>query len=316
MLNYLKENIITVMNYILLTPVRNEEHHLHNFIQSILHQSVLPKIWIILDNSTDKSEQIIQDAIKDYEWIFYKKQELFSDKGGHGNFSCAMHEAYLYANEISHKLDIKYEYIGKTDADVILPNNFFERLGEQLKLDKKLGVVSGKSYTLKDVPECPSSPSNSNLIEDWFLPDELPDKRLYRKAFLDSIGGFPITVYSPDSVILAKARIRGWGIRWFDDIPIYNMRKDTGINKDNWGIYTTVGKRIYYLDYHWALLMLNVLNSTVHYPFYSGLAILCGYYHALKNGTKIDDDEVKNYFKQKRLHEIQKMVMSTNLRKI
>ncbi len=53
------------MNYLIVTPVKNEEKDLPGLVESMASQSILPLIWIIMDDgSTDKSPQILQEAEK------------------------------------------------------------------------------------------------------------------------------------------------------------------------------------------------------------------------------------------------------------
>ena len=49
-------------NYVVITPVRDEEEHLESTIQSMIGQTVLPKEWVIVDDgSKDGTGKIIDD---------------------------------------------------------------------------------------------------------------------------------------------------------------------------------------------------------------------------------------------------------------
>jgi glycosyltransferase involved in cell wall biosynthesis len=48
-------------NYVLVSPVKNEERYLETTIQSVLHQTVKPSRWIIVDDgSRDRTGEIIK----------------------------------------------------------------------------------------------------------------------------------------------------------------------------------------------------------------------------------------------------------------
>jgi glycosyltransferase involved in cell wall biosynthesis len=69
-------------DYILITPVKNEELMLPDVAECIIRQTKLPLLWVIIDgNSSDRSLQIAEDLATSYHWIFVKKQEQFSNFG-------------------------------------------------------------------------------------------------------------------------------------------------------------------------------------------------------------------------------------------
>jgi glycosyltransferase involved in cell wall biosynthesis len=293
-------------DYILITPVKNEEQMFHGVAECIIRQTQQPLRWVIIDgSSSDRSFQIAENLAKSYSWIFVKKQEQFSNSGGHSNFSLAVREAYQYLQEIALKSEIKYEFVGKLDMDQIIPQNFFEFLIDRCREDPGLGVVSGQSYSYKD-PQT----DNTKIIQRAIKPDrfpegELPDKRLYRKEALDDIGGFPVTKYSPDSVILAKLRIKAWKIRLFPDIRIFNLRKDTGIERNTWSSSLQFGRSRYYLGYHPLLLLMSCAYTLIYFDIVKTIGLFFGYMISwVKNEELIQDKEVWRYFRYTRIKEI------------
>jgi glycosyltransferase involved in cell wall biosynthesis len=296
------------VNYILITPVKNEEANLPLLAECVANQTSLPKVWVIVDgNSKDNTLKIIKELKEKFEWVYWKIQENFSPNSGHLNFAYAVREGYEYANEICVNKQWNYEYVGKVDADVLLPKNYFEKLTEKFKEYPKLGVASGFPYTLKTSSQIRDYEyiNEIDADRDDFLPDELPDKRLFKKNCLDDIGGFPLSKYAPDSVMLAKARLVGWETRWFDDLKIYNLRKDTGTERQVWESFKQAGHVKYYLDYHPLLFSLSVLNELRKKPYYYAFAFMFGYLSSFMKGEeKIEDFEIRGYFRHKRLREI------------
>ena len=72
-------------NYVVITPVRDEEEHLESTIQSMIHQTVLPKEWVIVDDgSKDGTGKIIDDYADRYPWIkaVHRKDRGFRKAGG------------------------------------------------------------------------------------------------------------------------------------------------------------------------------------------------------------------------------------------
>lgn len=295
------------MNYILITPVKNEEFYIHDLIENILSQTKLPVLWVIIDGgSNDLTVSTIKKYSLQYSWILLKEQTQFSNNRGHLNFALGVREAYEFLQSYCYMKNISYEFIGKIDADNLLSPDFFEFLIKQFQSDPKLGVACGKSYTINNNCRSIADCINSNqLTEDNYPEDELPDKRLYRRSSLEEIGGFPVSKYSPDTVTLAKIRIRNWKIKTFDGTKVINIRADTGIEKNSWKSSRQLGEARYYLDYHPMLFLLSIIYLTFKKRQYNPIAVTIGYFSGvIAKKPKIEDNEIREYFRKKRIHEI------------
>ena len=56
--------------YVLVTPARNEAAFIEKTIESVIHQTVLPMKWVIVDDgSTDKTPEIVGRYLAQYPWI-------------------------------------------------------------------------------------------------------------------------------------------------------------------------------------------------------------------------------------------------------
>jgi len=299
-------------NYILLTPVKNEEVMLPKVAECIIGQTIRPVLWIIIDgNSSDQSLKIAKNLSEIHDWIKVKKQESFSSSGGHINFSLAMNEAYKFAADIAIRNGIQYSYLGKIDADQVLSVNFFEYLIQAINADKHVGVVSGKAYTYRGFGSINiDSIPDECLKEDKFPEDELPDKRLYRKEALEDIGGFPVTTYSPDTVTLAKLRLKGWKIKKIPEVKVINLRKDTGIERDWWRSSIQFGKARYYLGYHPFLLLMACIYILKNDGLSKALGVFFGYcIGCARRDEIISDSVIWNYFHYKRMKEMVKLYL-------
>ena len=52
---------LNAMPYVLITPARNEERFIEKLIESVIHQTVLPEKWVIVnDGSTDATASIVK----------------------------------------------------------------------------------------------------------------------------------------------------------------------------------------------------------------------------------------------------------------
>jgi glycosyltransferase involved in cell wall biosynthesis len=274
--------------------------------ECIIRQTKLPLLWVIIDgNSTDRSLKIAENLAASFPWIFVKKQEQFSNAGGHTNFSLAVSEAYQYLQEIGFKRGLTYTFVGKLDIDQIIPPNFFEYLIDRCIEAPGLGVVSGQPFSCQDSRNDKTTNFQHKIKPDKYPIDELPDKRLYRKEALEDVGGFPVTKYSPDSVVLAKLRMKGWKIRSFTEVRIINLRKDTGIERNYWSASLQLGRSRYYLGYHPLLLLLSCGYILMQLDIIKSTGLFFGYMISwVKNDEIISDTEVWKYFRYKRIKEI------------
>lgn len=202
------------MKYAVITPVRNEEKNLPKLAESLINQTILPQIWTIVDdNSSDNSSTIIDGLTKKYSWIHKTKNHQY-ESYGHTSFARTVKTGFDYTLDACKRKNIELTHIAKIDADITIPANYFEVLIEKFK-DQKLGIASGIYYAQSDRKK------TRNKV--FFIQSHIPDERLYNIKCLEDIGGFPIT-YAPDTVMLIKARSKGWKAESFSEIQIHATR--------------------------------------------------------------------------------------------
>ena len=58
------------LNYVLVTPARNERDFIEGAIRSVIAQTHRPSRWVIVsDGSTDGTDQIVERFAKEHTWI-------------------------------------------------------------------------------------------------------------------------------------------------------------------------------------------------------------------------------------------------------
>lgn len=286
------------MNYILITPIKDEAENLHQLKKIVLNQTIKPSIWVIGDgNSTDGSFQIANEIFKGYEWIYVIKQRTFFDLGySHKNIAGNLNDCYKYTKKLCVENNIKYSFVARVDATPILSKDYFEIIINEMKKDSKLAFVCGLQYLqLK----------NSKKILagiEGISKTGFNDQGIYRREFLEDIGGFPIT-YSPETVLQIKALNRGWKIRVIEKTYFTKLRlggSKIGIFKG----YKLKGRSMYALGYNPLLVIANVIYFC-HKFTPKSVAIMYGYFSSIiKREKRIDDEEVLEYFGKKRLRHI------------
>ena len=278
--------------YLLITPAKNEERNLPDVADSVLKQTIKPKLWVIVDDgSTDKTSQIINNLESEYGWI--KGLTLKPgprDQMFHYPIVCK--SGFDYAIEYCEKKGIDYEFIGLLDADTILEEKYFEKLINEFNKDKNMGIASGGIYY------------TINGTIQWDKTNEkLPHGtgRLWTKeCFLNT--GY-LAKPSADSISNVKAILRGWKIRNFKNIVAVQKRRTSGA-EGLWKGLKIDGQKAYYLNKHPLLVLLNTIYYTTKKPYYTGIAFLYGYLISVfTREEKIDDEEIKDYYWNTRLKE-------------
>ena len=183
------------MCYILLTPIKNEAANLPQLKAAVLKQTMLPVVWVVTDSgSSDGSFNIAEHLFRGHEWIHVIHQRVFHGQGyADENMSAAINEGYECAKKLCADRHVDYSYVGKTDATPILQPDYFETLHKEMEKDPQLAFTCGIER-LKYRGKTKEVKPFRNLSNDGYN-----DIRLYRKEFLDQIGGYSLTP-SPDAV--------------------------------------------------------------------------------------------------------------------
>jgi len=283
------------MSYILVTPAKNEEEFLPIAAESVIHQTQLPILWLIVDDgSTDGTPKIIEKLISSYPWIISIRlpahpRDLFY----HYSFVCK--EGFDYLIRYCSKNAIKYEYIGLLDADTELEPSYLEKLIIAFRNDSTLGIASG---TIDDKV-------NGKIIRntEGYLPRGTG--RLWTKKCFEESEGYKVEA-AAHSISNVKAILRGYTIKKFDNIIAVQQRK-TRSAEGLWKTYQKDGWLAYYLNKHPVLVLLNCIHHTFSKPYYIGVPYFLGYFSAvIRREKKIGDVEIRNYYWNDRLREVMK----------
>lgn len=284
-------NMVRESGYILVTPCKNEEKSLPKLAESIINQTITPRLWLIVnDNSTDHSAEILSNLETKYLWINVVTSEgTKRDLSFH--YAKVVSEGLSLALEMSSIKKISFKYIGLIDADMVLEKKFFEKIINRFEENPHLGIASGSTAYFE---------ANKLVTEKGRENLPIGGLRVWRKECFIETGGFPIS-YSADSVSNVLAVLRGWDTKKFEDIVGIQTRR-TGSAEGLWKGYRTKGESDYYRDYHPVYILFKFVKYSFIPPFYIGIAYIEGYINGvIKIGKKIDILEVRNYYRKKHL---------------
>lgn len=283
------------MNYILVTPSKDEEVNLPKLIQSVAGQTIKPLVWVIVDDgSTDNTPEIIKKAKERYEWIqSIRLQEHPRDLSTHYSYVC--NSGFDFAIQYSKANDYQYDYIGLLDADIRLEQDFYSESIEKFKKNPKLGIAGGSISYYDD----------DKLIREDDRDDLPPGGiRVWRRECFEETGSGLYLGYSADAVSNVLAKLRGWETKSFTELRAVQTRK-TGSAEGLWKGYKYHGESAYFRNYHPLFVLIKGLKYTFEKPFYIGIAYLYGYLSgAIKRIDKIDIKEARDYYYYQKYKEV------------
>lgn len=184
-------------DYVLITPVHNEEEFIAETIKSVVSQSVLPMRWLIVDDaSTDKTPQIVAQYQQRYDFIEYYRLE----RGDVASYYSRRTHVFLAGYEKVRHLE--FDFLAALDADLELGPDYYENILKEFDSNAKLGVASGVYLDLIDGR--PRKVLRSDISTSGGL-------QVFRRECYDQIGGYvPLKYGGDDSLAEYTARMKGW----------------------------------------------------------------------------------------------------------
>jgi len=220
------------MDYYIVIPAHNEEAFIALTLESLISQTILPKkVVVVNDNSTDKTAEIVTTFAKENPFITLvnKTSEAIHLPGS--KVIQAFHKGF-------ETLDENYDVIVKLDADLILPNNYFETVLNIFEEDATIGMAGGFAYIEKN--------------GQWIL-ENLTDKdhirgafKAYRKACFQQIGNLKPAM-GWDTVDELLSKFYGWKVVTDSSLIVKHL-KPTGANYNKTARYKQ-GEAFYTLGY-------------------------------------------------------------------
>jgi len=231
------------MNFYLIIPAHNEADFISLTLDSILSQTILPKqVVVVNDNSTDNTPNIVGSYIEKHPFICLVN-----------NNSSTQHlpgsKVIQAFNKGLKKLDNDYDFIVKLDADIVLPNNYFEILINHFQSDDKIGMVGGFAYIKKDGNWALENLTNKDHIRGAF--------KAYRKQCFLDIGKLK-TSMGWDTVDELLAQYHGWKIKTDESLKVKHL-KPTGKTYNKAARYKQ-GEAFYKLGYGFILTTIASLK--------------------------------------------------------
>lgn len=277
------------IKYCIITPVRDEERFIPGTIASVLHQSIQPVAWIIVDDgSTDATNSIISRYAQEYPWI----RTLRRENRGHRSTSGGV-EAFLAGFQLLPSQD--WEFLVNLDGDLTFASDYFEKCFDYFRKLPRLGIGGGTIYDkLNSQLQLESSPTFHVR----------GGTKIYRRECWEKLGGlFPGLGW--DTVDELKANQLGWATQTFPDLRLVQHRA-TGSAWGRWGNAVNDGEADYVVGYHPLFFFIKCLRHIFQTPYIvRSLGLAYGFLRSLALRTpRVSDQELRGYLRQQQLRRL------------
>ena len=279
------------MDYIIITPAKNEEKFIEHTLHSVLHQTVKPKKWVIVDDgSNDATAAIVTKYADKYELL----QLIRNDSS---------HEERLGGSKVVRAFNIGYgtvrddtfDFIVKLDADLTLPPNYFENIIKCFEMYPKVGLCGGYCTIKKNGKYIKENYSSEDHVRGAF--------KAYRKKCFDDIGGIK-QIWSWDGIDEAAIAFHGWELKVLP-LAVIHHRPTTGEYNLLKHSYKT-GREMYKerIDF-FSLIIISAVYLFRKPAIVGSILYMVGYLVSWINSEgKVIDKDLGDYIKKDRYNKV------------
>lgn len=250
--------------YVLITPARNEGAFIEKTIESVIHQTVLPVKWVIVDDgSTDGTAEIASRYLARYPWIELVQMSQRRDR----SFAAKVR---AFNAGFERAKNLQYEIIGNLDGDISFDKDHFEFLLRKFSEDPTLGVAGTVFREEGYSSEKDSFEGHKHVAGQC---------QLFRRQCWEEIGGYiPLRAGGIDWIAVITARMKGWKTESFREKWFFHHRRLGTAERGVLSSLYSYGQKDYYLGGHPVWELVRVAYKATKKPYIvGGLALGLGY---------------------------------------
>jgi poly-beta-1,6-N-acetyl-D-glucosamine synthase len=276
--------------YTIITPVRDEEKYIERTLETVIHQTLRPAEWMIVDDgSSDRTGEILDQYAARYPWIrvVHRANRGFRKAGG--GVMEAFYDGY---NALKNK---DWEFIVKLDGDLSFAPEYFEKCFEYFRRDSRLGIGGGEIH---------HEVAGQLKLEVNPRFHVRGATKIYRRACWEAIGGlWPAPGW--DTIDEVKANMLGWKTYAFADLPLFHHRftgSEEGLLRDR----VKHGVACYISGYHPLYVAASCLSRLTQKPYVTGsLGIMYGFLKAhVTRPARLEDRSYIAYIRGQQLRRL------------
>jgi glycosyltransferase involved in cell wall biosynthesis len=250
--------------YVLITPARNESAFIEKTIESVIHQTVLPLKWVIVnDGSTDNTAEIVKRYLPQHPWMELvempeRRERHFAGKVGAFNAG------------FERVKDLRWAIVGNLDGDISFDPDHFEFLAGKFASDASLGVAGTVFREEGYSSDKDSFEGRAHVAGQC---------QLFRRKCWEDIGGYvPHRAGGIDWMAVVTARMKGWKTESFREKWFFHYRRLGTAGRGVHASLFSYGQKDYYMGGHPIWELFRVAYKMTKHPFLTGgLALGLGY---------------------------------------
>ncbi|AXT62879.1 glycosyltransferase family 2 protein [Aquimarina sp. AD10] len=279
------------MDIYIIIPAHNEERYISHTLESLVSQTLLPKkIVVVNDNSTDNTEDIINNFRNNYNFITQVKINSSQDHLPGSKVINAFYEGYK-------DVDSNYDIICKFDADLIFPSDYLEKMVSHFNNTNQIGMVGGFCYIEKNQKWVLENLTNKDHIRGAL--------KAYRKSCFENIGGLKRAM-GWDTIDELLAQYHGWQIKTDSSLKVKHL-KPTGNTYNSKAKYKQ-GEAFYRMRYgFWITLIASLKLAILKKQPRLIIDYLLGFFKAQKQSFLVSKEEGK-FIRKLRWRSIKKKI--------
>ncbi|AKA34473.1 glycosyltransferase [Flagellimonas lutaonensis] len=230
------------MRICIIIPAHNEEKYIRDCLDSFVKQThQVDDLIVVDDHSTDNTYGIATDYAEKHHWIRVLKHESSDEHVPGGKVVRAFNYGLQHAPD--------FDILGKFDADIILPKNYFETMLNHFQSNWKLGMCAGLIHIKKGNDWVYENIAGKNHIRG--------PVKLYHRACFEKMGGLRTGV-GWDTVDVLLAQYHGFETKVDQSLMVKHLRPTGhGYSRKN---YRAKGEALYKMHYGIVLAKLAALK--------------------------------------------------------
>jgi biofilm PGA synthesis N-glycosyltransferase PgaC len=252
-----------LLNYVLITPARNEADFIELTLRSVVVQTLPPAKWVIVDDgSTDGTAEIVERYASDHPWIELLQMPERRDRNFGG-------KAVAVDAGRQRVKGLQFDVIGNLDADVSFEPDYFEFLMARFSENPKLGVA-GTAF----------SEENQRYNYEFVGIEHVSGMcQMFRRECFEEIGGYrAIKSGGIDLIAVLSARAKGWETRTFEEKRFVHHRTQGSALHAGFRERLHVGRKDYLIGNHPLWELFRSVYQMKHKPYVvGGLLIFAAY---------------------------------------
>ena len=271
-------------SHVVVTPSRDETDFLPDLVHSMANQSITPSEWIIVSHNSRKgAKDFLSEVSNKYNWISVVS---IDDESKRKRGSQIAKLVNIGLSQTS----TDWDFLSKIDADMILPDDYFEKIFSKFSKYQRLGIASGTCFLQTKI---------TKKIEKVSKDHTRGGLKTYRRTCFEEIGGIQ-EIDGWDGVDNLTAQMNDWVTSSFSDIQVQHQRM-TGSHSGLISGCFESGRFAHTMGYFPPFMIARSLHRMSSKPiFIGGISMFIGYlYSILTRQKRVTEPEVVEFLRKK-----------------